>query len=65
MKKFTTAFGLLSLMLLLTSFTSPVEIGGRDRNVGTGNFEIGGRDRNVGTGNFEIGGRDRNVGTGN
>ena len=51
MKKFTTAFGLLSLMLLLTSFTSPVEIGGRDRNVGTGNFEIGGRDRNVGTGN--------------
>ncbi len=65
MKKSLVIFGLFSLMMVLTSFTSPIEIGGRDRNVGTGNFEIGGRDRNVGTGNFEIGGRDRNVGTGN
>ena len=47
MKKFTTVFGLLSLMLLLTSFTSP--IGGRGQ-VNTGNFEIGGRGE-VGTGN--------------
>ena len=60
MKKFTTVFGLLSLMLLLTSFTSP--IGGRGQ-VNTGNFEIGGRGE-VGTGNFEIGGRGE-VGTGN
>ncbi len=62
MKKSLVIFGLFSLMMVLTSFTSPVEIGGRGQ-VGTGNFEIGGRGQ-VGTGNFEIGGRGQ-VGTGN
>jgi len=72
MKKLATTFGLLALMLIVTSFTTP-EIGGRDQqgtNTGTGQFEIGGRDQqgtNTGTGQFEIGGRDQqgtNTGTG-
>ena len=42
MKKLATTFGLLALMLIVTSFTTPSEIGGRGQ-VGTGNYEIGGR----------------------
>jgi len=41
MKKLTTTFGLLALMLIVTSFTTPA-IGGRGP-VQTGNYEIGGR----------------------
>ncbi len=48
MKKLATTFGLLALMLIVTSFTTPT-LGGRDRP-GTGNFDLGGRDR-PGTGN--------------
>jgi hypothetical protein len=54
MKKLATTFGLLALMLVVTSFTSPNEIGGKgtsDRGVGNTQFEIGGRgtgDRGVG-----------------
>ena len=62
MKKLTTTFGLLALMLIVTSFTTPTEIGGR-QNSGTGNYDIGGR-QNSGTGNFDLGGR-QNSGTGN
>ena len=48
MKKLATTFGLLALMLIVTSFTTPSEIGGRG-SVGTGQYEIGGRG-SVGTG---------------
>ena len=48
MKKLATTFGLLALMLIVTSFTTPT-IGGRGQ-VGTGNYDIGGRGQ-VGTGN--------------
>ena len=61
MKKLATTFGLLALMLIVTSFTTPT-IGGRGP-VGTGNYDIGGRGP-VGTGNYDIGGRGP-VGTGN
>jgi hypothetical protein len=64
MKKLATSFGLLALMLIVTSFTTP-EIGGtqgtpRDKDTGTGTpiqpiYEIGGtqgtpRDKDTGTG---------------
>ena len=61
MKKLATTFGLLALMLIVTSFTTPSEIGGRGP-VGTGQYEIGGRGP-VGTGQYDIGGRGP-VGTG-
>jgi hypothetical protein len=61
MKKLATTFGLLALMLIVTSFTTPSEIGGRG-SVGTGQYEIGGRG-SVGTGQYDIGGRG-SVGTG-
>ena len=61
MKKLATTFGLLALMLIVTSFTTPT-IGGRG-TAGTGNFDIGGRGT-AGTGNFDIGGRGT-AGTGN
>jgi hypothetical protein len=63
MKKLATSFGLLALMLIVTSFTTP-EIGGtqgtpRDKDTGTGTpiepvYEIGGtqgtpRDKDTGT----------------
>ena len=53
MKKLTTVFGLLSLMLLLTSFTSPV--GGRQDSQ-TLPFEVGGRQDSQ-TLPFNVGGR--------
>ncbi|MCA6421412.1 MAG: hypothetical protein IM568_01185 [Flavobacterium sp.] len=71
MKKLATTFGLLALMLIVTSFTTPNEIGGKgtsDRGVGNTQFEIGGKgtsDRGVGNTQFEIGGKgtsDRGVG---
>lgn len=65
MKKSLVIFSLLSLMMVLTSFTAPNEIGGRKDDVKTGNFEIGGRKDDVNTGNFEIGGRKDDVYTGN
>jgi len=51
MKKSLVIFGLFSLMMVLTSFTSPVEIGGRSSQ---GEFAIGGRSSQ---GEFAIGGR--------
>ncbi|MEO5776517.1 MAG: hypothetical protein ABIQ27_06410 [Flavobacterium sp.] len=61
MKKLATTIGLLALMLIVTSFTTPT-IGGRGE-VGTGGYtDIGGRGE-VGTGGFDIGGRGE-VGTG-
>ena len=72
MKKLATTFGLLALLLIVTSFTTPSEIGGggnqgapRDTGTGTGiamNYEIGGggnqgAPRDTGTGTgYEIGG---------
>ena len=48
MKKFTTLFGLVILMITVTSFTIPQEIGSRG-SVGTGSYDIGSRG-SVGTG---------------
>lgn len=67
MKKLATTFGLLALMLIVTSFTTP-EIGGKG-TPGTkdpigGQFEIGGKGTPdpgtkdpIGGGQFEIGGK--------
>ena len=62
MKKSFLIFAMFSLMMLLTSFTTPNEIGGRsstgELNIGgrssTGELNIGGRSS---TGEFTIGGR--------
>ena len=50
MKKLATTFGLLALMLIVTSFTTPNEIGGKSSNGGlnTGTFNIGGKSTNTG-----------------
>jgi hypothetical protein len=53
MKKLATTIGLLALMLIVTSFTTPAEIGGGGKGtggkgVGTGNFEIGGGGKGTG-----------------
>jgi len=51
MKKLATTFGLLALMLIVTSFTTPNEIGGKSSNGGlsTGStFNIGGKSTNTG-----------------
>jgi hypothetical protein len=41
MKKLATTFGLLALMLVVTSFTTPTEIGG-SKTPTTDGFSIGG-----------------------
>ena len=47
MKKLATTFGLLALMLIVTSFTTPLEIGGKNTpgDLGTagGGLNIGGK----------------------
>ena len=42
MKKLATTFGLLALMLIVTSFTTPSDIGGK-KDPETGSFDIGGK----------------------
>jgi len=69
MKKLTTVFGLLSLMLLLTSFTSPVEVGGKNNelvrfNVGGKNnelvrFDVGGKNNTLVR--FDVGGKNNEL----
>ena len=45
MKKLATTFGLLALMLIVTSFTTPKELGGRDSGGGLiVENDLGGRD---------------------
>ena len=56
MKKLATTLGLLALMLVVTSFTTPTEIGGKSSN---GGLEIGGKSSN---GGLEIGGKSSNGG---
>ena len=68
MKKLISTFGLLMLMMVVTSFTTPNETGGKSSTGGL-NFETGGKSStgglNVETGgksstgglNFETGGR--------
>jgi ribosomal protein L11 methylase PrmA len=74
MKKLATTFGLLALMLIVTSFTTPSEIGGKntptDLGTGSGKFSIGGKntptDLGTGSGKFSIGGKNTptDLGTG-
>ncbi|MCF6131299.1 hypothetical protein [Flavobacterium wongokense] len=71
MKKLATTFGLLALMLIVTSFTTP-EIGGKSTpgdlgtGGGTGNgLEIGGKSTDGGLntgGGYEIGGKSTDGG---
>ena len=65
MKKLATTFGLLALMLIVTSFTTPSEIGGKNTpgDLGTGGFNIGGKNTpgDLGTGGTGLGGK--NIGT--
>lgn len=64
MKKLATTFGLLALMLIVTSFTTPSEIGGKDSNGGLiVQNQIGGKDSNGGLIVInQIGGKDSNGG---
>jgi hypothetical protein len=43
MKKLATTFGLLALMLVVTSFTTPTEIGGKGTSPDLGQIAIGGK----------------------
>ena len=44
MKKLATTFGLLALMLVVTSFTTPVETGGKQQPIPTMlTYETGGK----------------------
>jgi len=66
MKKLASTIGLLALLLVVTSFTSPNEIGGKSSNggLGTSTFSIGGKSSNggLGTSTFSIGGKSTNTG---
>ena len=56
MKKLATTFGLLALMLIVTSFTTPSEIGGSKTPDNGSGLSIGGsKTPDNGTG-FDIGG---------
>ncbi|WP_333666179.1 hypothetical protein, partial [Flavobacterium sp.] len=57
MKKLATTFGLLALMLIVTSFTTPNEIGGRQQDP-IQPFSIGGRQQDP-IQPFSIGGRQQ------
>ena len=57
MKKLATTFGLLALMLIVTSFTTPEIGGGKGSDSSTGQYEVGGgKGSSSSTGQFEIGG---------
>ena len=62
MKKFTTTFGLLALMLIVTSFTTPSEIGGSKTPIGGYTSEIGGSKTPIGGYTLEIGGSKTPIG---
>jgi hypothetical protein len=53
MKKLATTFGLLALMLIVTSFTTPNEIGGQSQKP---TFDIGGQSQRP---TFDIGGQSQ------
>lgn len=59
MKKLATTIGLFTLMLIVTSFTTPNEIGGKkDPNTSMLTFESGGKkDPNTSMLTFETGGK--------
>ena len=57
MKKLTSTIGLLALLLVVTSFTSPTHTINRVSSIPTEQFEIGGRGSSRPIGQFEIGGR--------
>ena len=60
MKKLATTFGLLALMLIVTSFTTP-EIGGKNSDGGLGDKGTG---RGTGIISYEIGGKNSDGGLG-
>lgn len=64
MKKSFLIIGLFSLMMVLTSFNSPVETGGRGNELGLGyTTETGGRGNELGLGyTTETGGRGNELG---
>jgi hypothetical protein len=80
MKKLVSTFGLLTLMLIVTSFTTPNETGGRGNEIGLGlpkpitplAIETGGRGNEIGLGlpkpitplAIETGGRGNEIGLG-
>jgi hypothetical protein len=57
MKKLASTIGLLALLLVVTSFTSPTDTMNRVSSIPTEQFEIGGRGSSRPIGQFEIGGR--------
>ena len=62
MKKLATIIGLLSLMLVVTSFTTPSKIGGNGKPVGDYTSQIGGNGKPVGDYTSQIGGNGKPVG---
>jgi hypothetical protein len=70
MKKLATTFGLLALMLIVTSFTTPNEVGGKGTGLGNGGniyYEVGGKGTGLGNGGniyYEVGGKGTGLGNG-
>ena len=61
MKKLATTFGLLALMLVVTSFTTPVETGGKQQPIPTMlTYETGGKQQPIPTMlTYETGGKQQ------
>ena len=61
MKKLATTFGLLALMLIVTSFTTPNEVGGKSTPIkgDIGQFQVGGKSTPIkgDIGQFQVGGK--------
>ena len=64
MKKLATIIGLLSLMLVVTSFTTTSNIGGKESHGGPGVYSIGGKESHGGPGIYSIGGKESHGGPG-
>jgi len=54
MKKSLVIFGLFSLMMVLTSFNTPNEIGGKGTDSPVGQLSIGGKGTDSPTGQFDV-----------
>jgi hypothetical protein len=62
MKKLLSTIGLLMLLLVVTSFTTPTEIGGGRSSMGEYTTEIGGGRSSMGEYTTEIGGGRSSMG---
>jgi len=60
MKKSAIISAMFTMMLVLTSFSTPLEIGGGGKNPTDGTLTVGGGGKNPTTGTLSIGGGGKN-----